>query len=83
MTRSIFDPTGGESEQSGSRSLGPLAENNSHMPLDVIDGKVSEEESAEHENLAAGDGVEQLQSAMPNAALGTQNDDQRQAPPAS
>ena len=43
MTRSIFDPDGGETERSGSRNLGPDAENISHVPPDVVDGKVEEE----------------------------------------
>ena len=40
MTRSIFDPTGGETERSGSTHLGPAAGNISHMPPDVTDGEV-------------------------------------------
>jgi hypothetical protein len=40
MTRSIFDPTGGETERSGSTHLGPAADNISHMPPDLVDGKV-------------------------------------------
>ena len=38
MTRSIFDPGGGETEQSGSTFLGPHADNISHLPPDVADG---------------------------------------------
>ncbi|HZL36520.1 MAG TPA: hypothetical protein VFC78_14470 [Tepidisphaeraceae bacterium] len=45
MTRSIFDPNGGETEQSGTRNMGPAAENISHMPPDVVDGEVSGEEA--------------------------------------
>ena len=44
MTRSIFDPTGPDTERSGSRNLGPDAANISHMPSDVVDGEVSDEE---------------------------------------
>jgi hypothetical protein len=52
MTRSIFDPTGGEIERSGSRYLGPAADNNSHMPPDVVDGKVDPGKTdAEHANV--------------------------------
>jgi hypothetical protein len=47
MTRSIFDPTGTDTEHSGSRYLGAEAQNISHMPPDVIDGKLSEEEVLE------------------------------------
>jgi hypothetical protein len=45
MTRSIFDPGGGETERSGSRNLGPAANNASRMPPDVVDGEVEEEEA--------------------------------------
>jgi hypothetical protein len=38
MTRSIFDPTGPETEHSGSRNLGPTASDISHMPPDLVDG---------------------------------------------
>jgi hypothetical protein len=44
MTRSIFDPTGGETEHSGSRNLGPDASEISQMPPDVVDGVVEGEE---------------------------------------
>jgi hypothetical protein len=49
MTRSIFDPNSAETERSGSRNLGADAEDHSHMPTDVTDGKVSEQEAAEAE----------------------------------
>jgi len=39
MTRSIFDPDGGETERSGNQNSGPDAGNSSHMPRDVVDGK--------------------------------------------
>jgi hypothetical protein len=52
MTRSIFDPTGGETEHSGSRNMGPAADNLSHMPPDVIDGEVPTEEALDMENPA-------------------------------
>ena len=47
MTRSIFDPTGGETERSGSTHLGPTAGNLSHLPPDVTDGAASEEEAVD------------------------------------
>ena len=50
MTRSIFDPTGGETERSGSTHLGPAASNISHMPPDLTDGKAG----ADAESDAAG-----------------------------
>jgi hypothetical protein len=40
MTRSIFDPGGGETEHSGSTFLGPDGQNASHLPPDVADGEV-------------------------------------------
>jgi hypothetical protein len=52
MTRSIFDPTGLDTERSGSRNLGPDAANISHMPPDVIDGEVSDEEVQDVEGAA-------------------------------
>lgn len=45
MTRSIFDPTGGETERSGSTHLGPTASNISHMPPGVTDGEVSADDA--------------------------------------
>jgi hypothetical protein len=49
---SIFDPEGGQTEHSGSRYMGPRADQDSHMPPSVTDGKVSEEEAADLEKLA-------------------------------
>ena len=46
MTRSIFDPTGGETERSGSTHLGPAADNISHMPPDVTDGEAAAADDA-------------------------------------
>ncbi|HEY7117764.1 MAG TPA: hypothetical protein VH475_14340 [Tepidisphaeraceae bacterium] len=49
MTRqSIFDPEGDQTEHSGTRFMGPQADNISHMPPDVVDGKVEEAEAEEH-----------------------------------
>ena len=45
MTRGIFDPTGPDAEHSGSRNLGPDADNISHMPPDVTDGNSSDDAS--------------------------------------
>ena len=47
MTRSIFDPTGGETERSGSTHLGPAADNISHMPPDVTDGEAAADDAGE------------------------------------
>ena len=46
MTQSIFDPGGEQTERSGSRNLGPDAANISHIPPDIVGGKVEEETSA-------------------------------------
>ena len=46
MTRSIFDPTGGEAERSGNRNLGPDARNLSHMPPDIVDGEADDADAA-------------------------------------
>ncbi|HET6250429.1 MAG TPA: hypothetical protein VFE47_22265 [Tepidisphaeraceae bacterium] len=65
MTRSIFDPTGGQTEHSGNRNMGPQADNISHMPPDVVDGEVSDEEVAEQEAMRAKE-----EKANPDAASG-------------
>jgi hypothetical protein len=58
MTRnSIFDPESEETEHSGNRNMGPAADNDSHMPPTVVDGKVSQEEVAEQE--PAGEGLQE------------------------
>ena len=53
MTRSIFDPDGGETEQSGSAFTGPHAENVSHMPPDVVDGNPEVDETDESDETEA------------------------------
>lgn len=56
MTReSIFDPEGHQTEHSGSTFTPERADNRSHMPPDVVDGEVSEEEAADLEKLADAD----------------------------
>ena len=49
---SIFDPEGHQTEHSGSIFMGPRADNNSHLPPDIADGEVGEEESADLDALA-------------------------------
>jgi hypothetical protein len=39
MTRSIFDPDGGETEHSGSTFTGPDGQSASHLPPEVVDGR--------------------------------------------
>jgi hypothetical protein len=47
MTRSIFDPGGGETERSGSTFGSETADNRSHVPRDTVDGEVTHEERAD------------------------------------
>ena len=49
---SIFDPEGHQTEHSGSRYMGPRADNLSHLPPDISDGDVGEEEAADLQELA-------------------------------
>lgn len=46
MTRSIFDPGGGETERSGSTHTGGAADNRSRMPPGVTDGEVPGDDEA-------------------------------------
>jgi len=41
---SIFDPEGTQTEHSGNRFMGPRADQDSHMPPSVVDGKADTEE---------------------------------------
>jgi hypothetical protein len=49
---SIFDPRGNQTEHSGSTFTPPRADNNSHMPPDVIDGEVGPQEDSDLQKLA-------------------------------
>jgi hypothetical protein len=49
---SIFDPEGTQTEHSGNRYMGPRADQDSHMPPSVVDGKTDTEEDAALEELA-------------------------------
>ena len=50
MTQSIFDPDGDATEHSGNRNLGPHAGSISHVPPDVVDGKVENDSSGGSDN---------------------------------
>jgi hypothetical protein len=76
MTRSIFDPTGPATERSGSRNLGPDAANISHMPPDLVDGEVSDEEVQDVE--AAGISAQEAMFGPDEPAL--PSEDQRSNP---
>src|SRR5438132_8960544 len=47
MTRSLFDPTGGDMAEEGDRFTGRAAENISHMPEGAVDGKAAEDPDAQ------------------------------------
>jgi hypothetical protein len=50
---SIFDPEGTQTEHSGTRYMGPRADQDSHMPPSVVDGKAdAEEEDTDVEEIA-------------------------------
>ena len=58
MTDSIFDPTGSATEHSGSRNLGPSADNISHMPPSIAAGQAQpnsdvRDEDAKTKEIAA------------------------------
>jgi hypothetical protein len=56
---SIFDPEGTQTEHSGSTFMGPRADQDSHMPPSVVDGKADEDDDGDLENLEkANDEVE-------------------------
>ena len=46
MTRSIFDPTGRNTEHSGSTHTGPQASDLSHLPPDAVDGEAGDDAAA-------------------------------------
>jgi hypothetical protein len=69
MTRSIFDPAGGETERSGSRNLGPDAGNLSHMPPEVVDGNAPNEAEEEAQGKPA---VEQQRPCRSGVSHGAQ-----------
>jgi hypothetical protein len=54
MTRSIFDPGGGDTERSGSTFGTEAAENRSHVPPEMVDGEVSDQERADGESAEEG-----------------------------
>ena len=45
MTRSMFDPTGDETERGRSQFLGPAPTQHSKMPPGIVDGKVEQDEA--------------------------------------
>lgn len=67
MARSIFDPEGGETEHSGSTFTGPAADNDSQMPVDVVDGKVSDAEVDEQDVTRDPDVLRNLEELEKNA----------------
>lgn len=55
MTRSIFDPNGGETERSGSTFGSAGAGDRSNVPRDLVDGEVLPQEAIEAQAVAAAD----------------------------
>lgn len=55
MTRSIFDPGGGETERSGSTFGSAAASDRSQMPPDAVDGEIERGEGELAENTDAAD----------------------------
>jgi hypothetical protein len=49
---SIFDPEGTQTEHSGNRYMGPRADQDSHMPPSIVDGKTDTEEDTDVEEIA-------------------------------
>ena len=90
MTRSIFDPTGGEAERSGSTHLGPQAGNISHMPPDVTDGAAAEiddvsaraDESAEALSTDSADAARRLGEMTQGGAGAAERPDEMPPPQA-
>ena len=68
MTRSIFDPSGDQTERSGSNFVGPDAANTSHVPPDVVDGKVGDGDSVEMIGSGADDNETPVASDADEAA---------------
>ncbi len=81
MTRGIFDPTGGETERSGSTHLGPQADNISHMPPDAVDGEAEGEGTLEAIDRAD-DTPPPFASDNDDAARRLERMDSDEAPPA-
>jgi len=78
MTRSIFDPSGGPSDQGGSTYGSATGESKSNMPQSLKDGKVDADENPEepqsedtnHDNevaLNSDEAAERLSSITPDA----------------
>jgi hypothetical protein len=78
MTRSIFDPGGGETERSGSTFRSEEAGNRSHVPPDVVDGDVSRQEEADAGAVADADAKhlspEERIAAIPNTGSAGQTE---------
>jgi len=68
MTRSIFDPGGGETERSGSTFLGPDAANTSHVPPDVVDGKAEDDDPVSMDGSDREDNTSRVASDADDAA---------------
>ncbi|QOV87760.1 hypothetical protein [Humisphaera borealis] len=52
MTRSIFDPTGPNTERSGNQFTGADANSRSHMPESAVDGVVNAPGDLDDDNIS-------------------------------
>jgi hypothetical protein len=68
MTRSIFDPGGGETERSGSTFLGPDATGTSHVPPEAVDGQAELSDPVGMNGSDRADGTAQVASDADDAA---------------
>jgi hypothetical protein len=66
MTRSMFDPTGGDMASEGDTFMPGVAHNSSNLPPEVVDGKDTEEADASVP-LKGGDGNDTLSQADTDA----------------
>jgi len=74
MSRSNFDPTNPDSERTGrgglERYLGPEAQRGSHIPGEIVDGEIEEEDAPDdieqsHEALSTDEAARRLEQMQP------------------
>ena len=90
MTRSMFDPSGGDMASEGDTFMPGAARNKSHLPPEVVDGKVEEEADsnvplkgeAGDDTLSEAD-TQALAQAAEEAIAKPNNPEQRRQPSAT
>lgn len=80
MTRSIFDPGGGETERSGSTFGSEAAGNRSHIPRETVDGEATDEERADADEAAAEENAQAPELTSEEAADETRKTDPDDGP---